>query len=164
MTAIRDKLKSQYPRAVRREPPEGAFVVGGGATILSVDGIAAAGKQPEISGRRCDDLVVRAVGHDRTGVHVVERKTGSTDLAKIRGQLQGGVRFLDDFIGHHAELRGQRFVFEPVWVSGQSGVVNARVRRLASKLAEVKITSSLAGSRTIRHISAGGRLPRFRAA
>ena len=161
MTAIRDKLKSQYPKAVRREPPEGAFVADEGATILSVDSIAAAGKQPEISGRRCDDLVVRVVGHDRTGVHVVERKTSSTDLAKIRGQLQGGVRFLDDFIGHHAELRGQRFVFEPVWVVRNRNVMNPRRRRLARGR---KITSRFSRAKAVVYIHWGEPLPPLNAA
>lgn len=162
MTAIRDKLRSQYPKAVRQQPPEGAFVVGADeALILSVDSIAAAGKQPEISGRRCDDLVVRAVGHDRTGVHVVERKTSGTDLAKIRGQLQGGVRFLDDFIDHHAELRGQRFVFAPVWVVGSRNAINLRLRRLVQG---AEITSRTSGTRTITYIRWGEPLPPLKAA
>lgn len=163
MTAIRDELERRYRPAVKREPPEGAFVVGAaGALILSVDSIAAAGKQPEVSGKRCDDLVVLAVSRGKTGIYAVERKEGRRVAPlHVQEQLQGGMDFVDDFIDHHAELRGQGFVFEPVLVYRNKAVTTRAFRR---KLEGRTVTSRFSKTKAIVCLPWGEPLPPLKAA
>lgn len=172
MTAIKDKLHSQYRKAIEEVPPDQTYKVRekGDPRIYNLDEIYEIIKHNHRQqkpgfrllkgGVRCDDIVVLHIeGYKKTGFYVIERKTNPPLLKilnKIRQQLQGGIQFIEDFIAHNPELHREHFDFLPVLVSKR--ISNISIKR---ELLKIKITSPVCVSQRIRHVHTGTHLPEY---
>ena len=68
-------------------------------------------------GTRCDEFVFFDLSQNKTGLYLIEKKTNSQDIEKVRQQLQGGADFIADFLKKDPATDDQPFDFMPVWVS-----------------------------------------------
>ena len=82
--------------------------------VYCVDCFAASGNKPD------EFIFLNAgkPGNDTTGLYLVERKSNSNNVTKVKTQLQGGADFMDSFISRNSStFRGCQIVFLPVLVS-----------------------------------------------
>ncbi len=95
--------------------------------IFSVDCVF---NQSKLGGKRCDDFVFCDLNRDQTGIYLIERKTTSGDVGKIKDQLQGGANCIEGFL-HDPDYERQRFDFLPVLVS--KGIKGSQRKKLRNK-------------------------------
>ena len=114
-----------------------------------------------IKGNRPDEFVFLNAGNpgdDITGLYLVERKTVSSHVYKVKRQLQSGADFIDDFIKkhNHSISSKHKIVFRPVLVS-QS--IKKSAHKAHKDLRREKIT--LRGQKERIHVLVrqGGKLP-----
>ena len=86
--------------------------------LYSVDCIISSGNK----GNRPDEFIFLNAGnpgHNITCLYVVERKSVSSNVGKVKRQLQGGADFIDDFIkkGDRRISSKHKIVFRPVLVA-----------------------------------------------
>ena len=85
-------------------------------TVYSVDCIF--GQVAKIGGSRCDEFIFFNLNPSSTGIYLVERKDNeSNNVDKVREQLQGGAKFIEDFLNNDPATDHQPYDFTPVWVS-----------------------------------------------
>ncbi len=117
--------------------------------VFSVDCIF---KQANRRGSHCDEFIFSALNYASTGIHIIERKTNSTDATKVKEQLQGGANFIENFIKADPAIHPYKFEFMPVWVSKD---ITPSIRRA---LVATRI-SLLNRKKSIRHIKNKQKLP-----
>ena len=158
-TTIHHKLRDEYPKALLTDPPDAAYTIDPqqDPTIFSVDAISNTNKKPKITGKRCDDFVVLDLDmqYNKTGIYVIERTGITKNISTIQQQLQGGVRFIENFIEHHRELSPLPFIFIPIFVSKTGRIANPFMRKLLLK----KITSRRSATKHIVHVLPNRPLP-----
>ena len=98
-----------------------------------------------LRGSRCDEYVFFDLNHSSTGIYLIERKTNSQDVEKVKGQLDGGARFIDNFLNNDPATEGQSLDYMPVWVS--KGLKSSTRNKLKS--ARVSLRNR---SKPIKHV------------
>ena len=89
----------------------------------------------QASGKHCDEFVFCDLPPDATGIYLIERKTHSQDVDKVRQQLQGGAQFIENFLQQDPATDDQPLEFLPVWVStGLKSSVSKRLRTVRISL------------------------------
>ena len=122
-------------------------------TVYSVDCIF--DKIARIGGSRCDEFIFFNLNPSSTGIYLVERKDNDgNNVIKVKEQLQGGAKVIEDFLKNDPATERQPYDFTPVWVS--RGLRRTALRQL--KKHKVTLRSS---SKHIRHCDIGAPLPKF---
>lgn len=122
-------------------------------TVYSVDCIF--DKVAKTGGSRCDEFIFFNLNPASTGIYLVERKDNySNDANKVKEQLQGGAKFIEDFLNNDPATDQQPYDFTPVWVS--KGIKKTTSRELK------KIRISLRNiQKPVRHVNKKGTLPKL---
>lgn len=121
--------------------------------VYSVDCIFE--RPPRQSGSRCDEFIFFNLNPSSTGIYLVERKDNhSSNVNKVKEQLQGGANFIEDFLKNDPATERQPYDFTPVWVS--RGLRRTAHRQL--KKHKVTLRSS---SKRIIHRDIGAPLPKL---
>ncbi len=107
------------------------------------------------SGNRCDELVFFELDHFTSGIYLIERKTNSQDVDKVSRQLDGGARFIENFLGNDPATEGEPLDFMPVWVS------KGLKRSTSKKLRAVRV-SLCNQSKRITHVQNNRTLPKLK--
>ena len=107
-------------------------------------------------GRRCDEFVFFALSPKSTGIYLVERKDNySSNINRVKEQLQGGARFIEAFLNNDPATDQQPFDFMPIWVSkGIKSTQRAQLKKVAISLRT--------NSKPIKHINTKGTLPKLK--
>lgn len=74
-------------------------------------------KHGKMGGDRCDEFVFIEMNHSITGIYLIEMKTNSQNVEQVRGQLDGGAGFIENFLNDDPATDDQPLDFMPVWVS-----------------------------------------------
>lgn len=122
-------------------------------TIYSVDCLYE--RHPKIAGDRCDEIIFFEFYHSIAGIYLIESKTNSQDVDKVKRQLDGGAGFINNFLENDPATEGERLDFMPIWVS--KGLKNSTRRKLST--VKVKLRNR---SKRIRHIDNNRTLPKFK--
>ena len=122
-------------------------------TLYSVDRIF--GKSLKASGKRCDEFVFFNLDERSTGIYLIERKDNySNNVSKVREQLQGGAKFIEDFLKNDPATDKQPYDFMPVWVS-------KGIRKSASHNLKKQIVTICLAKKYIRHRDIKDELPKL---
>ena len=124
--------------------------------VYSVDCVISSGNK----GNRPDEFIFLNAGKpgdNTTGLYLVERKSVSSNVGKVKRQLQGGADFIDDFIrGDRSISSKHKIVFRPVLVA-------TKVKQSAHKAHRElrRETVTLRGQKEQIHVLVrqGGKLP-----
>ena len=122
----------------------------------SVDCVISSGNK----GNRPDEFIFLNAGkpgHNITCLYMVERKSVSSNVDKVKRQLQGGADFIDDFIRGDCSISSKhKIVFRPVLVA-------TKVKQSAHKAHKDlrRETVTLRGQKEQIHVLVrqGGKLP-----
>ena len=154
MPAIKSEFIEKYEECEIEVPLEYKMENVNSPVVFCVDCVYRNTKNA--NGRRCDEFIFFDISRDVDGIYLVERKTNSTDIKKVKDQLQGGAAFVDDLVTADPALDEYRhkFDFMPVFVS--SGITSSQRKRLAT----LKILL-IGKSKRIRHVKTRTRLPKI---
>ena len=81
--------------------------------IFNVDCVFPQGKG---SGERCDEFIFFDLRRNTAGIYLIERKDGQVDIEKIKNQLQGGAKFINNFL-RDKYTGSEEFDFLPVLIA-----------------------------------------------
>ena len=112
-------------------------------------------KHPEMGGYRCDEFIFFDVDHFTAGIYLIELKTNSQNVERVRQQLDGGARFIEHFLDNDPATEGESLDFMPFWVS--KGLKNST----SKKLRKVKV-SMCNRSKHITHVQNNKTLPKLK--
>ena len=122
-------------------------------TVYSVDCIF--GQVAKIGGSRCDEFIFFNLNPSSTGIYLVERKDNeSNNVDKVREQLQGGAKFIEDFLNNDPATDHQPYDFTPVWVSkGIKSTTSRELRKIRISLRNIQ--------KPVRHVDKEDTLPKL---
>ena len=115
MTAIKSEFIAKYEECKIETPSEYKMKNVTSPVVFCVDCVYR--KKRNANGRRCDEFIFFDISRDVDGIYLVERKTNSTNVSKVKDQLQGGANFVAGFLHDDAALDESGFNFSPVFVS-----------------------------------------------
>jgi len=122
-------------------------------TVYSVDCIF--NKVARIGRSRCDEFVFFNLKPSSTGIYLVERKDNhSNDVIKVKEQLQGGAKLIENFLYDDPATEGQRYEFSPVWVS--KGIKQSIRQKLSKHRVSIRSMR-----KPITHKKVGATLPKL---
>ena len=108
----------------------------------------------ELHGNRCDEFVFVNLDKLTAGIYIIELKTNNQNVDKVSQQLDGGRRFINNFLDSDPATDGESFDFAPIWVSKG---LKPSTRK---KLKEVKI-SLRNRTKPITHVPNNRTLPKL---
>ena len=103
----------------------------------------------------CDEFVLFDLSLNKTGLYLIERKTNSQNIKKVRQQLQGGADFIANFLKKDPATDAQPFDFMPVWVSKIKPTQRSNLKKDANKI------SLRRRKKLIRQVEEGRALPKI---
>lgn len=111
-------------------------------------------RPPRQSGSRCDEFIFFNLNPSSTGIYLVERKDNhSSNVNKVKEHLQGGAKFIEDFLNNDPATNRQPYDFTPVWVS-------RGLRRTAHQQLKKHKVTLRSSSKYIRHCDVKKTLPK----
>ena len=124
---------AKYAECTIQIPPAYRVKNASGLVVFCVDCVYR--KTKRATGRRCDEFVFFDINRNVTGLYLIERKIHAVNIEKVKEQLQGGAKFIANFLHDDPALDKCVFNFKPVFVS--RGITSSQRAKLAALKVEL---------------------------